>query len=59
MRIVRRNISYNWACSILEANHYNIAKVKSNPRIGMMIFFDKSGRKVARYTEKYGRLEVI
>lgn len=59
MRIVRRNISYNWACSILEANHYGVVEVKSNPRIGMMIFFDKSGRKVARYTEKYGRLEVI
>lgn len=59
MRIVRRNISYNLACSILEANHYGVVEAKSNPKIGMVIFFDKSGRKVARYTEKYGRLEVI
>lgn len=58
LKVLRRNISYNVACSILDTNYYNIAETKS---IGLYwtIFIDKSGRKVARYNEKYGRLEVI
>ena len=58
-KVLRRNISYNKACSILEANHYNIARTKSFIKAGMIIFIDNMGRTVARYTERLGRLEVI
>ena len=58
-KILKRGISYNTACGILEANHYNIAEVKANTKAGIMIFVDNTGSTVARYTERYGRLEVI
>lgn len=57
-KVLRRDISYNVACSILEVNHYNIAETKTCG-IYWTIFIDKSGKMIARYNEKYGRLEVI
>ena len=58
-KVLKRNISYNVACGILDANHYNIVETRSNVRAGIVVFIDNMGRTVARYTEKYGRLEVL
>ena len=57
MKIIKRGISYNQACAIMEANNYMIDEVKAVNEI-YTVFYSK-GRKVARYNEKYGRLEAI
>lgn len=57
--VLRRNISYNLACMILEANHYGVVETKTNSKLGITVFIDNMNRIVARYTEKYGRLEVL
>ncbi len=61
MKTLRRGISYNLACSILEANHYFVDKVLSisHNDYFMYVFKDRTGRTVARYNEKYGTLQVI
>jgi hypothetical protein len=59
MKVIGRNVSYNRACMILEANCYNVAETKTNIKYGITVFIDRTGRKIARYTEKYGRLEVL
>lgn len=54
MMTLKRNISYNVACSILEANHYGVTDVKI---FGDWIAFYNNGRVVARYNEKRGVLQ--
>lgn len=57
MKTLRRNISYNFACSILEANHYGVTNTKTMG--SWTALYDRSGRLVARYHEGTGRLQVI
>lgn len=57
MKTLRRDISYNLACNILEANHYGIVKTK--PCKDWIVFYDKNNRAVARYNEEKGKLQVI
>ena len=56
MKTLKRNISYNVACSILEANHYGVTNVKA---IGKWIVLYNKDRVVARYREETGSLQVI
>lgn len=58
MKTLKRNISYNLACSILEANHYGVVETKNFGHVWTG-FYDRSGRLVARYHEPSGRLQVI
>lgn len=58
MKTLRRNISYNLACSILEANYYGVTDTKTNSKIGWTAFYNKDGEIVARYHEASGRLQV-
>jgi hypothetical protein len=55
MKTLRRDISYNMACSILEANRYGITEVRV---IGKWTLFHKNSRVVARYNERRGILQV-
>ena len=55
MKTLRRDISYNVACSILEANKYGVTDTKA---IGDWIVFYNKDRKVARYNENRGILQV-
>jgi hypothetical protein len=58
MKTLRRNISFNLACSILEANHWGIdSVVVSKDR--KYDLFKRQGKTVARYNEDKGKLEVI
>ena len=61
MKTLRRGISYNLACSIMEANHYGIDKVVSIHMGDSFVyaFKNKEGKTIARYIEKYGKLQVI
>lgn len=61
MKTLRRNISYNMACSIIEANHYLIDKVVSTLMGDSFVYAFKSrdDKTVARYIEKYGKLQVV
>ena len=54
MRTLKRNISYNVACSILESNHYGVTGTKA---IGKWIVFYNKDRVVARYNEDRGVLQ--
>ena len=54
MNTLRRNISFNVACSILETNHYGVTEVKM---IGKWAVFYTNGRVVARYDESRGVLQ--
>ena len=56
MKTLKRNISYNVACSILEFNHYGVTDTKS---IGDWVAFYKDGKCIARYNEKRGILQVV
>lgn len=56
MKTLKRGISYNHACMILEANHYFITSTKTIKNF--TIFFHNS-IKVARYNELTGTLSVI
>ena len=56
MKTLKRNISYNVACSILAANHYGVTNVKA---IGKWIVLYNKDRVVARYREETGSLQVI
>lgn len=56
MKTLKRNISYNVACSILEANKYGVTDTKS---VRDWVIFYKNGKKVARYNENRGILQVI
>ena len=56
MKTLRRNISYNIACSILESNHYGVTETKA---IGAWIAFYNKGKLVARYNENREILQVI
>lgn len=59
MKTLRRGISYNFACSILEANCYGVVRTVNLMKLGWVAFYDKEDRLVARYNEKSGRLQVI
>lgn len=59
MKTLKRGISYNLACSILEVNHYGIVRTKKIINLGWTAFYDRNNRLVARYHEKSGRLQVI
>ena len=56
MKTLKRNISYNFACSILESNHYGVTDTKTN---GKWTAFYNNGRLVARYNEERGSLQVV
>lgn len=56
MNTLKRNISYNIACSILESNHYGVTDTKA---FGDWIAFYNKGKLVARYNEKRGILQTI
>jgi hypothetical protein len=56
MKTLRRNISYNLACSILEANHYGVTDTKHIK--DWTVLYNKNGVAVARYHEASGRLQV-
>lgn len=55
MKTLKRNISYNFACAILEAHKYGVTDTKS---VGDWVIFYKNGDKVARYNENRGILQV-
>jgi hypothetical protein len=61
MKTLRRGISYNLACSIMDANHYGVDKVISHFTGDSFVyaFKNKEGKTIARYIEKYGKLHVI
>lgn len=59
MKTLRRGISYNLACSILDANHYGVTDTKYSQRIDCTGFYNSDGKLVARYFEKTGKLQVI
>lgn len=63
MKTLRRGISYNVACSILEANNWTpfITEIKSVLMGDSFVyaFKNKEGKTIARYIEKYGKLQVI
>ena len=56
MKTLKRNVSYNIACSILETNKYGVTDTKS---IGDWVVFYRNGKVVARYNEKRGVLQTI
>ena len=56
MKTIRRNISYNVACSILEANHFGVTGVQSINHKWTVLY--KNDQPVARYHEPTGRLQV-
>ena len=58
MRTLRRGISYNRACAILEANHYGITETKAIGIKHEWTGLYKNGELVARYHEPTGRLQV-
>jgi hypothetical protein len=58
MKTLRRGISYNMACSILEANHYGVTDTKHSFKYDCTAFYNKDGVTVARYFEKTGKLQV-
>jgi len=58
MKTLRRGISYNLACSILEANKYMITSTKHDFRTDTTVFYHNE-KPVARYIERYGKLQVI
>lgn len=53
-----RNISFNRACNILEANHWNIDTVKMS-HDGKFHLFYHNNKVVARYDEAQGKLKTI
>ena len=55
MKTLRRGISYNFACAILEVNKYGVTDVKM---VGKWHIFYRNSEKVARYHEDTGRLQV-
>jgi len=57
MKTLRRDISYNQACAIMEANNYKVTfvKVVNNE----WTVFYSGDRKIARYNVKYGKLQVV
>ena len=55
MKTLKRNISYNFACSILEINKYGVTDTKV---IGKWVVFYNKGKVVARYNEERGILQV-
>ena len=61
MKTLRRGISYNLACSIMDANHYGVDKVVSHFTGDSFVyaFKNKEGKTIARYIEKYGKLQVV
>lgn len=59
MKTIKRNISYNKACSILENNYYGVTSTRHNSGLDVTCFFNNSGLMVARYFEKYGKLQVL
>lgn len=63
MKTLKRGISYNLACAILEANNWTpfITEIKSVFTGDSFIyaFKNKEGKTIARYIEKYGKLQVI
>lgn len=56
MITLKRNVSYNFACSILESNHYGITSTKT---IGKWTVLYNKDRAVARYNEEKGILQVV
>jgi hypothetical protein len=58
MKTLRRGISYNMACSILEANHYGVTDTKHSLKYDCTVLYNKDGVPVARYFEKTGKLQV-
>lgn len=56
MKALRRGISYNHACMILEANNY---KITDTMTIKNQTVFYHGNKKVARYNETTGTLSVI
>ena len=58
MKTLRRGISYNMACSILEANHYGVTDTKHSFKYDCTTFYNKDKVLVARYFEKTGKLQV-
>lgn len=58
MKTLRRGISYNVACSILEANYYGIARINHSFKYEWTAFYDHNDKLVARYHEPSGRLQV-
>lgn len=59
MKTLRRGISYNLACSILEVNHYGVVRTNHSFKYEWTGFYDRNDRLVARYHEPSGRLQVI
>ena len=55
MKTLKRNISYNFACSILEVYKYGVTDTKT---IGKWTVFYNKGKLVARYNEERGILQV-
>lgn len=56
MKTLKRNISYNFACAILEAYKFGVTDTKV---IGDWTVFYKKEKVVARYNEKRGILQTI
>ena len=64
MKILRENISYNMACSILETNHYFLGGVEIKTMNNKTEFWTKDtvtkeNRLVALYNEDTGVLMVV
>lgn len=57
-KTLRRDVSYNLACSIMDANRYLITDTKEDIKHGWTAFYS-GDRLVARYHEPSGRLQVI
>ena len=57
MKIVKKDISYNFACGVLEANNVKVEEVKASPNGMRFGFYNKDGKMIASYDERNGTLK--